>query len=749
MSEDATRGSDAEPSDGRDLIAAGREEARAWKQRREELNLAALAPLPETIGPYKVIRRIGAGGMGVVYEAEQAEPSRRVAVKVVRAPVGADGHHVRLFKREIQVLGRLRHPAIAQIYDAGNTKDGQQYFAMELVDGRPLVEFCELANLSLRDRLRLFAEVCKAVQYAHQRGVIHRDLKPANILVDQEGKPHVLDFGLARVVDPEMDATRSLLAGKALVGTLPYMSPEQTRDDPGDLDIRTDVYSLGVILYEMLTGVYPYDVLGKLADVLHNISETQPARPTSPQHKINDEVSTIVLRALAKERDRRYQSAETLGQDVEHYLNGEPIDAKRDSGLYVLRKALKRYRMRLATGAAFALIVVAACIITATSWHQEAQAQQKIEALEEREHEARRAIGEALPQGAPMPVEAESEGAQEEPLPLADHIEQLVDLVRRLERRQGQAATLAAFITSENHQGAAGYLNEQLGDTPDDAYLTAYRGYLWVEQFRKTGDTALLEEARRDYQRCMVLDSAYAATSHEGIGNTWLLEARASHAEADYDRAISEYSEAISIQPDFLRAYSNRGHAYFDSRDYVLTIADYAAAVAAGSERLSESVPDADRTYCNYGTALRLLGESEKAATQYEQAVVAAPNDVYYDVALALAYLDVGRSAEADACLEVAKGKTEPGRWEEKFVRCVSLDLLPDTLVELAEGSSEKCEAYYYAGEAFIRLGEQESAQRAFEKCLEKCRSSRKTGFNEYRWAKWRLDQALHSQGAD
>jgi len=363
MSKDTTSGPDAGPSDRRDLIAAGMEEARAWKQRREELNIVAPAPLPEKIGPYKVVRRIGAGGMGVVYEAEQAEPSRRVAVKVVRAPVGTDSHHVQLFQREIQALGRLRHPAIAQIYDAGHTKDGQQYFAMELVDGRPLVEFCELADLSPRDRLTLFAEVCKAVQYAHQRGVIHRDLKPANILVDEEGKPHVLDFGLARVVDPDADATRSLLAGKALVGTLPYMSPEQTQDDPGDLDIRTDVYSLGVILYEMLTGVYPYEVAGRMAEVLRNIAEAEPKRPSTVSSRINDEVETIILKTLSKERERRYQSAETLAQDVEHYLNGEPIDAKRDSGLYVLRKQLKRYKVSVAIVMMFMMLVTSSAIV--------------------------------------------------------------------------------------------------------------------------------------------------------------------------------------------------------------------------------------------------------------------------------------------------------------------------------------------------------------------------------------------------
>ncbi len=377
MSEDTTPQPDALPRDGRDLIAAGREEARAWKQRRAELNIAAPAPLPEKIGPYKVIRRIGAGGMGVVYEAEQAEPSRRVAVKLIRGPVGADTYHLRLFQREIQILGRLRHSAIAQIYDAGHTEDGQQYFAMELIDGRPLVEFCELADLSLRDRLALFAEVCNAVQYAHQRGVIHRDLKPANILVDKDGKPHVLDFGLARVVDPEVDVTRSLLAGRAFIGTLPYMSPEQTQADPADLDIRTDVYSLGVILYEMLTGTYPYRVAGQIAEVLRNIAEAEPKKPSTVRRQINDEVETIVLKTLAKERERRYQSAEALARDIGHYLNGEPIDAKRDSTWYVIRKSLRRYRVAAGGAAAFVLLLAVSTILLSIMYQNQSRAREK------------------------------------------------------------------------------------------------------------------------------------------------------------------------------------------------------------------------------------------------------------------------------------------------------------------------------------------------------------------------------------
>ena len=744
MSEDNKPNPDAPPRNEPDLVAAGRQEAHAWKQRRAELELATPAPLPEKIGPYRVVRRIGAGGMGVVYEAEQSEPNRRVAVKVVRTPVGTDNYHARLFQREIQVLGRLRHPAIAQIYSAGYTEAGQQYFVMELVDGRPLVEFCELEDLSLRDRLALFAEVCRAVQYAHQRGVIHRDLKPANILVDEDGKPHVLDFGLARVVDSETGDTGSLLAGRALIGTLPYMSPEQTQADPGDLDIRTDVYSLGVILYEMLTGTYPYSVAGQMAEVLRSIAQAEPKRPSTISAQINDEVETIVLKTLSKEPERRYQSAETLAEDVERYLSGEPIEAKRDSTFYVLGKRIRRYQWRIAVSMAFVLAIVA----LASNEISKAEARELRVANEDLRQEIESVlqdIRDSTPSGAPTIEEAEPDAATPDASTLAELRQEKLTLDQNgmsLARRQGQVTTLAAYITSGNPRGAVQYLDEQLHETPDDAYLIACRGYAQVKQYYHNGDTALLESARGDYQRSVILDPEYAAIAHEGIGYTYHLLARSSGADADYEPAIYEYSAAIAIEPDFLRAYSNRGHAYFDAHDYRLAVADYAAAVSDGPEKLAESVPDAERTYCNYGTALRVLGKSEEAITQYQHALNAASSDVYIYAALALAYLDVGRIADADKCLDVAKKKESKSEWEDKFVRCLALDLPPEELIEAASDSGERCEAYYYAGEALLCQGKQEEANLAFRKCVEECSSDNHTGYNEYRWAEWRLEQA-------
>ena len=318
---------------------------------------------PRQIGPYRIIRQIGVGGMGVVYEAEQAEPARRVALKVTRTPPAAGRPYTSLFRREIDILARLHHPAIAQVFDAGRTRDGQQYFVMELIEGKPLDKYCETARFSLRGKLALFVRVCEAVQYAHQRGVIHRDLKPANILIDAEGMPHVLDFGLARLTDHEAGATQSVLSGHGPAGTLSYMSPEQTQTDNRDLDTRTDVYSLGVVLYQLLTGKFPYETTGNMRDVLDNILQAEPTRPSTISRLIDDEMETITLKCLSKERERRYPTVEDLARDIRHYLTGEVIEAKRDSAVYVLRKHLHRYRIPLALTAGIVLLVGALAVV--------------------------------------------------------------------------------------------------------------------------------------------------------------------------------------------------------------------------------------------------------------------------------------------------------------------------------------------------------------------------------------------------
>jgi serine/threonine protein kinase len=330
----------------------------------------------DSIDGYELTRELHRGGQGVVYQAIQKSTKKKVALKVMLEGPFASEKAKRRFDREIELIASLHHPNIISVFDTGESH-GKYWFAMDYIRGRPLDQYATGKDLSIEDALRLFAKICEAVNYAHQRGVIHRDLKPGNILVDEQGEPHVLDFGLAKVAGAEaFGDSRPMLVSVTgqVVGTLPYMSPEQTRGDPSQIDIRTDVYSLGVILYEMLTGKYPYDVVGQMADVLRNIAESEPRKPSTIRRQINDEVETIVLKALAKEPGRRYQSAGHLSEDIHHFLCGEPLEAKRDSGWYLIRKAARRHRLPLGVAAMGATAIVATvCGTTIYQYRQTAE----------------------------------------------------------------------------------------------------------------------------------------------------------------------------------------------------------------------------------------------------------------------------------------------------------------------------------------------------------------------------------------
>jgi len=284
----------------------------------------AVSPAVSTIGRYRVLRLLGEGGMGAVYEAEQEQPRRVVALKVIK-PGYATAETLRRFQHESQALGRLQHPGIAQIYEASTADTGfgpQPYFAMELIRGLPLHEYTEQQQLNARERLALMAKICDAVDHAHQRGVIHRDLKPGNILVDEAGQPKILDFGVARVTESDSQYTRQTELGQ-LVGTLAYMSPEQVAGDPSALDIRTDVYALGVILYELLAGKLPYDIGRRpLHEAVGVIREEEPAPLSSIHRSYRGDIATIVAKALEKDKVRRYGSASELASDIRHHLGG-------------------------------------------------------------------------------------------------------------------------------------------------------------------------------------------------------------------------------------------------------------------------------------------------------------------------------------------------------------------------------------------------------------------------------------------
>ena len=342
------------------------------------------------IGPYKLLQQIGEGGMGTVWMAEQEKPvRRRVALKLIRGDIGSKEAIAR-FEAERQALAMMDHQNIAKVLDAGTTENGSPYFVMELVKGIPITQYCDDNKLSINDRLSLFVQVCKAIQHAHQKGVIHRDLKPSNVLVtlyDGEAVPKVIDFGLAKALEHTVkltDKTMFTEFGK-VVGTLQYMSPEQAEMNALDVDTRTDIYSLGVMSYELLTGSTPLDkdTLGKNAilQVLHFIREKEPPRPSkrlsdsgdaatgiSEQRKIQPtqlqkilrgELDWIVMKSLDKNRSRRYESASAFAEDVNRYLNHDAVLARPPSAWYRLGKTFQKHRVpALAISAAICLLFI-------------------------------------------------------------------------------------------------------------------------------------------------------------------------------------------------------------------------------------------------------------------------------------------------------------------------------------------------------------------------------------------------------
>jgi serine/threonine protein kinase/formylglycine-generating enzyme required for sulfatase activity len=319
--------------------------------------------------------------MGVVYRAEQLTPKRSVALKVMQPHLFSPRTRKR-FEVEVEALGRLQHPGIARIYDAGtfaSTHGDRPYFAMELIEGRSLLRFFSQQNKpTVSDKISLFAEVCDAVHHAHQKGVIHRDLKPGNILVDGTGRPRIVDFGLAKATDPHQFHSSQQTRSGEFLGTIDYMSPEQTGLEVGEVDTQTDIFSLGSVLYELLTGSLPHSTAGKgMLEAFHQIREQSPPSPSQLEPNLDSDIDTVVLKCLEKEQAQRYSSASALATDLRRYLGHEPILARPPNLLYQLRKLARRNRLAFTSTAAVLLALVAGTLL-ALAGLREAQAQAKI-----------------------------------------------------------------------------------------------------------------------------------------------------------------------------------------------------------------------------------------------------------------------------------------------------------------------------------------------------------------------------------
>jgi tetratricopeptide (TPR) repeat protein len=652
------------------------------------LDLPEVSDGPGTvIGSYKLLEQIGEGGMGVVYMAEQEQPLRRkVALKIVKP--GMDSKQVvTRFEAERQALALMDHPHIAKIHDAGTSTSGRPYFVMELVRGVPVTQFCDQRRFTPRERLELFATVCQAVQHAHQKGIIHRDLKPTNVLVtlhDVVAVPKVIDFGIAKATTQRLTERTLFTHFTQLVGTPLYMSPEQAEMNGLDVDTRSDVYALGVLLYELLTGTTPFEseTLKKvgLDEMRRIIREEEPPTPSQRlstleakacstvserrgveerrlRQLLQGELDWIVMKALEKDRNRRYETASAFAADVQRYLQDEPVQACPPSAGYRLRKYWRRHR---GTVLAVGLVLLALLGgIAATTW------------------QAVRATG-AEDQAKTALVEARQAGQQ-----TLEALHALTDeVLERLMTRQMQLTEQdRAFLRKVlgYYEGFAA----TRGDGPESRAIRA-EGYYRVGVIRT--HLGEWQDAQSAYEHALALYQQLAddfptqpdyrlnlARSHHDLGR---FRGHRGAVEAEYNQALALYQQLVADFPrngiyrvNLATVHDNRGEFLAKLGQHAEAEADYRQALAL-YQQVTADFPTEPRyrsplTVCHnrLGNLLQKLGKPIQAETEYRQALAISkqlaedfPADPNYRYAPAFSHTTLGilltnlrRRTEAEA----------------------------------------------------------------------------------------------------
>jgi len=564
---------------------------------------------PDRIGPYRILALIGEGAMGIVYEAEQERPRRRVALKIIRPGVSTPAM-LRRFEHEYEFLGRLQHDGIAQIYQAAIADIGfgpQPYFTMELVRGRRLDDYVRIRELDLRQRLTLVAEIADAVQHAHHRGVIHRDLKPANILVTESGNPKVLDFGLARAAQAELQSTVQTMAGE-VVGTMSYMSPEQVVGDMSELDTRSDVYALGVILYELLSGRLPFDVSRKsLPEAVRIIRDEEPARLSSIARSLPTDVQTIVAKALEKDKLRRYGSASDLAEDIHRFLRNEPIVARRPSASYQVRKFAHRHK-GLVGGAVAVLVALVIGVVVSTWQAVRASRAERVAQARADEAQSEKAKAEAVTKfltemlGSANPAQAR--GRDVTVRAALDEAARTVDAGAMREQPEVEVAVrnaigttyegLGLFEAAERQLWAARGLQARsarnavlLADTNVRLVNVLYK----LQKFKEARPVA--EEAVRLRQDALGSRHPDTATALDDLGAVLIATDDAAGAEARMREALAIRREALGPDdPQLSTSLNNLGYVLQEKDDLQQAEAMFLESLAIDRRRLGDDHPE-------------------------------------------------------------------------------------------------------------------------------------------------------------
>lgn len=520
------------------------------------------------VGPYEIVGRLGAGGMAVVYAALQQYPARTIALKIMRAGLFADERQQRRFQREAENLARLSHPNIAAIHDAGVTTEGLHYFAMELVEGDPLdVHLSRRPAPDTREeidvRVKLFLAICDAMTHAHQRGVIHLDLKPANVVVryvdansSRSTLPaavKVLDFGVARFVGEAAAAGTFTQDERAIFGTLPYMSPEQAAGDRSAVDVRSDIYALGVLLYEMLTGSLPLDVTGcTLPEALRRIAEQVPARPEEQHRLLRGDLATILRKAMHVDPRERYQSVAALAEDLERMRGSQPILGRAPSTAYQLRKIVARHRVAITFSAALLATLLVA--IAGTSFglirarHAQAVAREEAVAAEEAVSFLEQVFGVTDPSESRGNDVTARELLDRAVIKIADGLESQPQLQGRLLATMGGAyRNLGLYRDARPLLEQAVALQRETFGVEDARTATTH--FTLASVMRRLGDRAgageHYQEALRIREKVLGSEHSEVAVSLAGLANLRVDEGEFREAQTLYSRCLDILARTV------------------------------------------------------------------------------------------------------------------------------------------------------------------------------------------------------------
>jgi eukaryotic-like serine/threonine-protein kinase len=613
----------------------------------------ALGPRPITegpgssIGPYKLIQEIGEGGMGKVYLAAQERPvRRRVALKIIKPGMDTE-QVVARFEAERQALAIMDHPSIAKVLDAGSTDSGRPYFVMEVVNGVPITQYCDAARLPTKERLDLFVPVCQAIQHAHQKGIIHRDIKPSNVLIIQiDGKPvpKVIDFGVAKAIDQRLTEKTMFTQVGAIVGTLEYMSPEQASLSSADVDTRTDIYALGVLLYELLTGTTPLERARLRAaaytEVLKRIKEEEPPRPstrlsdsgdglasiaaqraTEParlMRLVRGELDWIVMKALEKDRARRYETANGFARDVQRFLEGEPVEACPPSAAYRLRKLARKHRGPLMTAACFAGMLLALSAVSTWQALRATQAERRATGLATRAIEAEAQARSERDRALKAEIQARNDaGSARRSAAESDAVRTFLENnLLAAARPAGQEGGLGPGVTIREAVVAAGpKIGEAFKDQP--AIEAAIRGTLGTTYYY-LGDTPA---AIRELERAVSLKREHLGTEHprtlksrNDLASAYLDAGRITEAVALFESTLKMRAAALGEDhQDTLESRANLADAYLIAGRTEDALALGEATLKEMAAKLGEDHPGTLTARNNLAGAYRVSGRSAEA----------------------------------------------------------------------------------------------------------------------------------------